>query len=379
MRFLFMMMCYLFLRSIIYGQCEDKSNNWIESWTSCTISANPNSVRSDSHWILYEFDTPHYIANSHIWNANRIGESGRGLKDVIIDYSLDGSTWIQLANYTFSQGTEGADYQGEEGPDFGSRYIRKILITVVSTHDGGPCASLAEILFNVDSTKCHGIVDNCGNCNGPGAATWYIDADGDGLGSDKSIIIDCEQPFGYVGNNDDVCDSGELGWAEVAPLFQTSCNGCHINVSAGGLSLASYEGFSTGGNICGSNLKSGNQFIGVITINGYNGCDDFISSPSMNQRTGSPLTSLELNKIQRWIDGGAPESCADFCLDDEDISQSFGSGSTAYRQVSQEIISTSKIENMTRIFFDAGQSIKLNNGFEVEKGGIFTAKLEGCN
>ena len=379
MRLLYTMICFSFLISCVRSQCEDKSNNWTESWTSCSTSANPNAARNNSHWILYEFDTPHYITTSHIWNANRTGESSEGLRDVIIDYSLDGSTWVQLGSYTFSKGTESENYEGIAGPDFGSRYIKKILVTVVNTHGDGSCASLSEIQFTVDNSKCHGVVDNCGVCDGPGAATWYIDADGDGQGSYNSTIVDCNQPFGYVDNGDDICDSGELGWAEVAPLFEMSCNGCHIQANAGGLSLISYDGFSMGGNNCGTDLKTGDNLVSSITINGYNGCGSSISSPAMNQRTGRPLSAVELNMLQRWINGGAPENCVEFCLEDDDISQSFLAGTVAYRQVSQEIISTSVIDPMTRIIFDAGQSIQLNSGFEVITGGIFIAQLEGCN
>jgi len=194
----------------LHSQCEENSSNWEESWTSCSTSANPNSLRGNSHWILYEFDAPHYITTSHIWNANRTGESGRGLKDVIIDYSIDGSSWIHLGDFTFSQGTESINYQGIEGPDFGSLYIKKILITVLNTHDGGACASLAEILFTIDTTKCHGIVDDCGECNGPGAATWYIDADGDGYGDLNIPIVSCTQPAGFVSNGLDCNDQDAM-------------------------------------------------------------------------------------------------------------------------------------------------------------------------
>jgi len=379
MRIIFTTLCWVFTISTFYGQCEDSSNNWIESWTSCSTSANPNAVRNNSHWILYEFESPHYITTSHIWNANRTGESGKGLKDVIIDYSIDGTTWVHLGNYTFTQGTENDNYLGEAGPDFGNQYIQKILITVVNNHDGGSCVSLAEIQFTVDSNKCHGIVDVCGECNGPGAGTWFIDADGDGQGSPNSVLIDCDQPFGYVSNDNDICDSGELGWAEISPLFEMSCNGCHIEASAGGLSLSTYDDFLLGGNICGTDLKTGNKFVSIVTVNAYNGCGNTITTPSMNQRTGRPLTTNELNKIQLWIDGGAPEICMDYCLEVDNITQSFFPGDAAYRQVAQEISSISMIDTMTRIIFDAGHSIELNPGFMVKMGGVFTTKLEGCN
>jgi len=379
MRLIFLMICCSFLVTNLTGQCEDNSNNWIDSWTSCSISPNPNTVRDDSHWILYEFNEPHYITTSHIWNANRIGESGSGINEVVIDYSLDGSTWIELGTFNFAQATEADDYQGIAGPDFGNLYIEKILITVNSTHSDGPCASFAEIQFTVDSSKCHGVVDNCGNCNGPGAATWYIDADGDGQGSDNLTLVDCFQPFGYVDNNDDICDGGELGWAEVFPLFESSCSGCHIEASAGGLSLASYDTFSAGGNICGPDIKTGTNLVGAITINNYNGCGTPISFPPMNERTGTPLSADELTMLQRWIDGGATESCLDFCLENDNITQSFLEGSIAYRQVSNEITSTSYIDTMTIILFDAGNSIDLEAGFEVKTGADFYTKLDGCN
>jgi len=370
-------LCFLF--TFVNGQCEDKSNNWTESWTSCTISANPNSARADSHWILYEFDEPHYLTETFVWNANRVGESGNGLKDVIFDISLDGSTWTELGTYTFSRGTELDDYQGFEGPNLGNNFIHKVLITVISTHDGGTCASLGEILFRVDNTRCHGVVDDCGVCDGPGAATWYIDADGDGLGSNVSTIVSCDQPFGYVDNDADVCDSGELGWQEIGPLFETSCNGCHVQASAGGLSLATYEGFLNGGNSCGTSLKTGGNLVGIITVPGYDGCGTAISQPAMNLRTGSPLAQDDLDKIQRWIDGGAPESCVDFCIEDEVVTSVYEAGSVDYRQASNEIISTSAIKGMTRIFFDAGQNIMLEPSFEVLTGGEFIAQIGGCN
>jgi len=379
MRLLFLIIFGLLITPCLHGQCEDSSNNWIDSWTSCSPSANPNTIRGNSHWILYEFDSAHYITTSHVWNANRLGESGSGLKDVIIDYSLDGNTWIELGAFTFPQGTETEDYLGVEGPDFGSLYIFKILITVVNTHDDGPCASLAEVQFTVDNTKCHGGVDDCGECNGAGSATWYIDADGDGKGSDNLTLVDCDQPFGYVDNNTDICDSGELGWAEVFPLFAASCSGCHIEASAGGLSLASYDGFTAGGNICGPDLMTGGNLVGAITISGYNGCGTSISSPPMNERTSTPLTAIELDLLQRWIDGGATENCVDYCLEDDFISQTFGEGTVAYRQVSNEITSTSLIDSMTIILFDAGQAIDLEVGFEVKVGGDFVTKLDGCN
>jgi len=62
---------------------------------------------------------------------------------------------------------------------------------------------------------CNGMPDECGVCNGPGIAagtcdcegtlpaTWYSDVDGDGLGDPNNPVESCEQPNGFVSNNND--------------------------------------------------------------------------------------------------------------------------------------------------------------------------------
>ena len=365
--------------SDLMAQCVDNGNQWAKSWVSCSTSANPNVLRGNSHWILYEFTDHHYIDTSYIWNANRTGESGEGVKDVIIDYSLNGSTWTELGSYTFDQAPESDTYDGILGPNFQSQYIKKILITVVSTHNGGSCASIAEIQFNVDNSKCHGIVDECGVCDGPGVLTWYIDADGDGKGNTSSVIVACTQPVGYVNNADDICDDGELSWDDVSLLFINSCTGCHINATSGGLNLGSYASFSAGGDKCGLNIKSGNNLVSVITIDGFIGCGIPIETPAMNTRAGAnAMSQSELDMIQLWIDGGAPENCIDFCLENQDISTDFTSGMVAHKKASNQISCNSELHSGTIITFDAGVEILLNSGFVIDQGSEFTAKIGGC-
>ena len=370
---------HLFIMGEMYGQCHNSGNQWAKSWVSCQTSPNPNPVRGNTHWILYEFTENHYLDTSYIWNANRNGESTTGLKDVIIDYSVDGSSWIELGSFVFEKAPETDDYQGFMGPNFGSNYINKVLITVVSTHGGGSCASLGEIQFQVDNSKCHGEIDDCGECDGPGKATWYIDADGDGKGSSSSMVLACVQPQGYVDNTDDDCDSGELGWDDVSPLFNTSCNGCHIAASAGGLSLATYESFSMGGLICGTNLKNGSNLVNVITISQYNGCGTPIGAPEMNARSSSPMSQADLDKLQRWIDGGAPELCSDFCLENEEVNTDFPMGMVGYFQASNLIMSDAELDSATIITYDAGQEILLDSGFTVLQGAQFIAQIGGCD
>lgn len=296
------------------AQCTDAGNYWNESWVSCTTSTNPNPMRGASQWMLFEFHTPQFIDSTHIWNANRTGESGWGAKDVVVDYSDDGgASWIQLGQYTFPQGSEMTSYTGFPGPDFAGIQLDKILFTILSTHDGGNCASLAEVQFLVDPNACIGTVDVCGVCNGPGETTWYLDADGDGLGDINSPLVACTQPAGYVINNNDLCDDGRLGWSDIQPLFiDHGCTGCHGGNAQGGLDLTSYTNAAAGGTICGTSMLTGTHLVDIIDFSGYSGCGTPMPLPAMNNRVSNPLNAQELTLIQNWVDGGAPELCTDF-------------------------------------------------------------------
>jgi len=54
---------------------------------------------------------------------------------------------------------------------------------------------------------------DCGNetCTTP--TTWYQDSDGDGLGNSNVTLVECEQPIGYVDNDDD-CDDTDSSIGE---------------------------------------------------------------------------------------------------------------------------------------------------------------------
>ena len=317
--YILLLLCTFWVTISLNAQCIDNGNYWDKSWTSCQSSPNPNTIRGNSYWAMFEFHENQGIAGSYVWNANRTGESGWGAKDVIIDYSTDGTTWVQLGTYVFPQATESMTYMGFQGPDFGSISVKKILVTILTTYDGTGCASLAEMRFETDSDVCTGVVDACGVCDGSGEMTWYIDIDGDGLGDATDVIMDCNQPIGYVANDHDECDNGALGWGEVATLFNNSgCTGCHGGAS--GLNLESYAGITAAGNKCGTNILTGTTLIDIITIPDYDACGSIISAPPMNDRVSTPLTDDELDKIQAWIDGGAPEACTDYVFQDINVS-----------------------------------------------------------
>ncbi len=301
---------YCFGSNIVHGQCIDNSNVWNKSWVSCQTQQSPNPPRGAGHWLLYEFDEPQSISESYVWNANRPAEVEFGIKDVVIDYSVDGANWIELGAFTFPIATGQESYIGFEGPGFGGIFIKKILLTVLDTYGDNTCASIAEIQFNIDPNACYGTIDVCGNCNGSGEQTWYLDADGDGFGSAETTQQSCTQPSGYVDNAEDYCDNGLLGWNKVGSIFSDNgCLGCHGNNALGGLDLSSFESASLGGNKCGPNILTGTALVDIITISNYAGCGTPIGFPSMNERVGGNIDSAELALLQSWIDAGAPEDC----------------------------------------------------------------------
>jgi len=80
-------------------------------------------------WIQFEFDRIHKLHELWVWNYNVQFELalGFGLKDVTIEYSEDGDTWMALGDVEFAQATARADYGPNTMVDLGgvaARYVR---------------------------------------------------------------------------------------------------------------------------------------------------------------------------------------------------------------------------------------------------------------
>lgn len=309
----FWLFCSVLLLSStkVFTQCIMPGDDvWTESWESCQKTNNPNPARAISHWILFEFPTQESITDIHLWNANRAGESIKGANSITIDYSIDGSNWINWGNFNLPKAPESTNYAGVQGPNFGGLFVKKILFTINSTHGHPTCASMAEVKFTIDDTACYGTFDSCGVCNGPGPIAWFRDSDNDMLGDPTYGITSCTQPTGYVSNQDDPCDDVAYGWDIIGAIFQDNgCTGCHGGGASGGLDLRTYASTILGGNKCGSNIITGSNLVSVITITGYAGCGQAIVGDNMNLRVGGAIDNEELAMLQAWVDSGALENC----------------------------------------------------------------------
>jgi hypothetical protein len=96
----------------------DASDMWL-------ASPAPN----ESVWIQYEFDNIYKLHEMLVWNYNVQFELilGFGLKDVTVEYSIDGTEWIPLGDVQLAQGMARADYAANSTVSFdgiAARYVR---------------------------------------------------------------------------------------------------------------------------------------------------------------------------------------------------------------------------------------------------------------
>lgn len=120
-----------------------------DGWVSCEITAAPNPARGDAHWIMYDLGYVYAIGTTHFWNYNVIGETSKGMKNITIDYSLDGINWTEATSFQLSEASGMDNYEGEAGPDLGDVPARYILISSVDTWGSGDCAGLSEVRFDI--------------------------------------------------------------------------------------------------------------------------------------------------------------------------------------------------------------------------------------
>ena len=148
---------FAFAFTSLSAQCflDRHNTTWFDSWISCTTSANPNSARGESHWILYNLNEPHELYQMHLWNLNAPEYLTAGMQDLVIDISTDGVNWVQVGEFELEMAEGTSTYEGLELYDFGGTTAQYILITGLTNH-GGSCFGLSEIRIDVSD----GIVNN---------------------------------------------------------------------------------------------------------------------------------------------------------------------------------------------------------------------------
>ena len=134
--------------SISAQQFPDRhSTDIADSWSSCVATDNPNKVREQSHWIMYDFGNEYTVHGTTIWNVNGYEHTDKGTQELVIDYSIDGENWTELAYHTMEEGPASSFYLGEEGPNFDGVNARYVIITSLSNYGHATCHGLSEVRF----------------------------------------------------------------------------------------------------------------------------------------------------------------------------------------------------------------------------------------
>ena len=132
--------------SNVYGQYNPDRHNtsYNAGWISCESKESPNPVRGNSHWIMYDLGQSYSLGKIHIWNTNVPNFESIGIKEYLLDYSLDGTNWKSWGEAEVGLVEASGYYTGEEGPDLQGLKARYLLITAKSNH-GGDCVGFSEI------------------------------------------------------------------------------------------------------------------------------------------------------------------------------------------------------------------------------------------
>ena len=104
-------------------------------------------------WIQYEFDEVKKLDVMKVWNSNSGAESaiGWGVKDVQIEYSVDGQNWDVLEGVTqFSRAPGSTTYNQYDVIDFGGAAAKMVRLNIASNWGGILMSySLSEVQFNM--------------------------------------------------------------------------------------------------------------------------------------------------------------------------------------------------------------------------------------
>jgi hypothetical protein len=140
----------IFLPFLLKGQAYPERHNtsWSDSWISCSISKNPNQLRSDSHWFMMDLGYEYALGESKIWNYNDPDNLNIGIQNYYIDVSQDGTNWTEVGEFNIPIANASSFYQGDLGPNFDKINAKYVLLTAKNNY-GGDCVGIAEIKIEV--------------------------------------------------------------------------------------------------------------------------------------------------------------------------------------------------------------------------------------
>ena len=163
-----------------------------DQWFTASVDLAP--------WIQYEFDDIKKLDVMKVWNSNSAPESGIGwgVKDVEIEYSVDGNVWAVLADANqFSQAPGSPAYNQYDEIDFGGAAAKYVRLNIQSNW-GGILMSygLSEVQFDSIPVVARSPKPASGSVDvlPDAVVTWRAGRDADQhmiyLGTDQNEVVE---------------------------------------------------------------------------------------------------------------------------------------------------------------------------------------------
>lgn len=182
-------------------------NRWENTWAATVNTNNPNNphpgTAKGSAWIEFDFDRVQNITQMWVWNYNE--GTRRGLRNVTIEYTVDGHAWKKLGDYVFGQAPGTTNYTHNTTVDFKGVAAKSVVITAkegsnIGNYGDPSMYGLSEIRFYVSDKSDH---------NKPIYAKWIAPHAKPRLKLERGITIDRQihsMPSGpsTVINRDDI-------------------------------------------------------------------------------------------------------------------------------------------------------------------------------
>lgn len=262
----------------------------------------------------------------------KVGEPSAGVGEVLTGDEIVGDGGSEL---TPEEVCDGIDNDGDgaidegtlltffvdaDGDGFGSEAIEACEAPLGTVELSGDCAD-DDPTVNPDATElCNGVDDDCDSYVDEGLLRdYFIDLDEDGYGAPASRLAACEAPDGYVTNDAD-CDDGS---AMVSPDQAELCNGvddnCDGRVDEGVSTLFYLDADDDGYGDTASGFPSCGSPTGAATVPGD--CDD--TDPSINPDAVEVCDGIDQD-CDGSIDDGATIGTTPFYIDSD--GDGFGRG-----------------------------------------------------
>ncbi len=99
-------------------------------------------------WIVYNFDAEYAIGRMSVWNFNQLGGTTRGLRNVDVYYSQNGTAWEKLGDYVLPEAAGAENYPYNYQIDFNG--VNASAVAIVADAENG---SWGDIYYGLSAVR----------------------------------------------------------------------------------------------------------------------------------------------------------------------------------------------------------------------------------